>query len=281
MHKVLRKALGGTHIHKEAWLTPILARHFARQNFLQGELEGWRHATDRAEMRRTIAALTQLLKTYNHGLADKEEKLYFHPSSIGRCPRQLWLAHFNAPTEPEAPTDIVRRWVTLTLGSNLHLALQNACEAAGVLEQREVPLVDHDYRIIGHADGILTLRGVRVLLEIKTINSRRFTEAQITPTPEYVWQLTCYQKVLGLKHACLFYVCKDTGATAEHVLPYSPTTWEMECLPRINQHLKAVKQKRLPARPFNTPTRFPCSFCPYVPLCFTNKAAENFARTVQ
>lgn len=281
MTKTLRKALRPLPVGSNAVLAPILAKYFTKRRLLQEALAGWRHQEDRADMQRTVTALQELLESYNHNQTPAElEDLYFHPSSIGRCARQLWLAHYNAPTEPESAETTVRRWMTLTIGSLLHLAVQNACDAAGILVEREKALLSHKYKIIGHADGVLKIKGVEWLLEIKTINARRFKEAALKPTPEYVWQIMCYLKVLNLDRAILFYVCKDTGAVAEHLVWFSQKVWEQECLPRIQTHLSAVKAKVLPKRPYNTPTQFPCSFCPFVPLCFSAGKAEAFAKEV-
>jgi hypothetical protein len=63
-------------------------------------------------------------------------------------------------------------------GHGMHERIQKYLTDMGVLLMDEVPLVNAEYEIQGHTDGILDMQGTRTeveILELKSINSRQFS----------------------------------------------------------------------------------------------------------
>jgi hypothetical protein len=63
-------------------------------------------------------------------------------------------------------------------GHHMHERIQKYLTDMGVLLMDEVPLVNEEYEIQGHTDGILDMKGTRTeveILELKSINSRQFS----------------------------------------------------------------------------------------------------------
>lgn len=97
------------------------------------------------------------------------------PSQIGGCLRSRYYARTGAESDPQSVDPRTRR--IFDNGSGVHERLQSYLEKCGVLLMREVPIINDDYTIQGHTDGILKLSNAELgVLEIKSINSRGFSE---------------------------------------------------------------------------------------------------------
>jgi CRISPR/Cas system-associated exonuclease Cas4 (RecB family) len=214
---------------------------------------------------------------YNHD--DPTTKRYFHPSSIGRCLRELWFKRFKAPAFSQGDGRELESFLTFETGTYLHVVIQNLCHRAGVLLKREVEVLDHARRIIGHADGILKLNGRRYLLELKTINSRGFISLQ-APKHAHVQQATAYMEVLGLTSAVILYFNKDNGALREFVVSFDEELHAKEVAGRIKTLRQCVKQRVAPDREGFTPKEQPCRYCDYTTLCFSEAATKAFVKAL-
>lgn len=97
------------------------------------------------------------------------------PSSVGQCLRARYYSRTGAPCDPCSVDARTRR--IFDNGTGVHERLQNYLRIQGMLLQDEVPIINEEYNIQGHTDGILQLSPSEIgVLEIKSINSRNFGE---------------------------------------------------------------------------------------------------------
>jgi len=260
------KSLSGSFDRKEI-LVPCLKKFLARENaqVISGKLTSKDIVVHDADM--TVACFTARKKHYNHQTEPEGE--FFHPSRLGACMRQVAFGAFRADSD-EAKTGegLLREAMVFEMGTYVHVLFQNLCERAGILESREVAICRKDLKILGHADGIVCIDGIRYLLEIKTINTRGFTlltEAK----PEHVKQIHAYMRALRLKSAIVVYFDKDRNTLKEFVVRFNHAYYLSNVKRRIRQFFKCIRRRLLPAREAEDPHRFPCSFCAYSRLCWS------------
>jgi len=83
----------------------------------------------------------------------------------------------------------------------------------------EVPIKQSEYNLIGHSDLIPIIGGKDVVMDIKTINARRFSMLN-QKTVEYKdkIQLLLYMYCLNKAKGILFYFCKDNCESKEYII---------------------------------------------------------------
>lgn len=97
------------------------------------------------------------------------------PSQIGHCLRQRYYSRTQATRDSNSVDARTRR--IFDNGTKTHERLQEYLKEQGMLLMDEIPVHNPDYNVQGHTDGLLALSNVeRGILEIKSINSKGFTE---------------------------------------------------------------------------------------------------------
>lgn len=96
------------------------------------------------------------------------------PSQLGACLRSRYYARTKAERDGCAVDPRSRR--ILDNGTGVHERLQGYLRQQGMLLIDEVPVLNEEYNIQGHTDGILRLTPDELgILEIKSINSNGFS----------------------------------------------------------------------------------------------------------
>lgn len=112
------------------------------------------------------------------------------PSQIGSCLRSRYYARTGAERDEHSIEPRTRR--IFDNGTGVHERLQSYLKECGLLLMDEVPILNDDYNIQGHTDGILKLSDSELgVLEIKSINSRGFSELK-SEKPEHKRQGLVY-----------------------------------------------------------------------------------------
>ena len=142
---------------------------------------------------------------------DNRAKNCFHPSSLHKSARELYHLYLEGDNSQEFEPRIKRIFDN---GHAVHDRLQTYLGNAGVLLQAEVPVRSREYEIIGHTDGILSMGGVKGILEIKSMNANTFYSTY-EPKEEHLIQVNIYMFCTGIERACLLYECKDDQALKE------------------------------------------------------------------
>ena len=112
------------------------------------------------------------------------------PSAVGQCLRARYYSRTNAPCDPFSIDARTRR--IFDNGTAVHERIQRDLKEAGILLMDEVPIINEEYNIQGHTDGIIKLSDTELgVLEIKSINSRGFSELK-SEKPEHKRQGLVY-----------------------------------------------------------------------------------------
>lgn len=97
------------------------------------------------------------------------------PSQIGKCLRQRYYARTQATRDSNSVDARTRR--IFDNGTKTHERLQEYLLEQGMLLMDEIPVVNDQYNIQGHTDGLIEVSRVeRAVLEIKSINSNGFSQ---------------------------------------------------------------------------------------------------------
>jgi hypothetical protein len=193
--------------------------------------------------------------------------------------RQVWFDAVDAPRKIIYTGDsLMKDHLILEGGTYAHIMFQNLCERAGYLIDRELGIRSDKLKIIGHADGRLTIERLAYLLEIKTINSRRFTLLGGKPQEGHKRQIMAYMKALQMTIAIVIYLEKDSHRTKEFVINYDEGIFRREVAPRIDYFFRSVRKNIMPLREGANPRAFPCTFCPFTRVCWDSEVTKKFLR---
>ena len=119
---------------------------------------------------------------------DKRATNCFHPSSLHKSAEELFKIYYEGDSNQSFPARIMR---VFDNGHDVHERLQGYLEKTGVLLQAEVPIENTDYQIKGHTDGIINIKGIKGILEIKSINSSGFYSLY-APKEDHLIQVNIY-----------------------------------------------------------------------------------------
>lgn len=268
--KNLAASLGRKEVLVPALKTFLLKHHASPKSKAEFVVE---------DARLTIATFRERAKHYNHGKDPEGE--FFHPSALGGCLRASWYQAMKAPKSgQDSGDDLLKTYITFEFGTYAHVMFQNLCEQAGLLERREVGILDVKLKIIGHADGIVKVAGERRLLEIKTINSRGFISLGEVK-PGHLRQIHAYMKALALQSAVVIYLNKDTSQVKEFVVRFDPAFYQEFVAARIGTFFKSVRAQRPPPQEGSNPSLAPCSYCAYQRVCHDTAASARFLKSLK
>lgn len=135
----------------------------------------------------------------------------FHPSSLHKAESYLFKHYLEGDGGKEFDSRIIRIFDN---GHATHDRLQGYLKEIGILLEAEVPLVDEDYEIQGHCDGIVEINGMKGVLEIKSINLNGFY-ALHEPKAEHILQLNIYMHCLNIPRGVLLYENKNNQELKE------------------------------------------------------------------
>jgi hypothetical protein len=140
----------------------------------------------------------------------KEPLGFFHPSSLGKCRRQIFLTKLSAKELPEFVLG------AMMSGTILHHWIQSFSELKDnflIEHPVKFPLSEEIY-VTGSADIVDKKTGY--VLDIKSIKSLAFVYKE--PMAEHVEQLNSYLIGMGSKKGELLYIQKSDLATVSHVI---------------------------------------------------------------
>lgn len=208
------------------------------------------------------------------------EQQRFRASSIADCPRKIIFSMMNLDRVqyPRAKgTEEARGYKLMGMGTYIHSYIQEHLIALGALSPDDLEekkrLVDEEYLFSGHCDGVLNIEGTRILLEIKTMNSKGFAYLK-EPKQEHYYQAQAYlhflEKIYGIRAEHVLFVYVDRNSDN---LDFK-TFWIMRDEKSINMilnKLKVMKEFLLrgdiyPIPPGYDPLDekvYACRYCPF------------------
>jgi len=149
---------------------------------------------------------------------DDRPKRCFHPSSLHKPADELYRVYLDGDNAEVFDPRTLRIFDN---GHAVHRRLQEYLSRAGVLIEAEIPVRNEEYEIVGHADGIVEVKGKRGVLEIKSMNASTF-HSTYEPKPEHLVQINVYMFCLSLRRGVLLYECKDDQNLKEFYVKEDP-----------------------------------------------------------
>jgi len=208
---------------------------------------------------------------------------YWAASSLGKCKRYQTLVRANAATYGE----VNYAWRNAAQdGHSSHEWRQKALEDLGIMESKELPIVDEDLCYRGHYDLVVWLKGKLIVGDIKTQNNRAFRARDRAGgiDPCHKRQLGSYFYFLkrdvypNLSGAHLYYINKNTGERQEYKVFF-----ERGFLTDVINELKSLnKHWEKGILPKKEVDNF-CYICPFSNLCkgLLNKKDTTIKDAVQ
>lgn len=263
----------------------------------------------------------QILKNRdNHDNARDTD--HIHPSDLSKrdwCPRATWYTIKKQPKDPENFS--FQRLNVFAEGHYIHAKWQDWLNSAGVLEgmwecnsdicknkwwdtspekcpscgtptpkYREVPLNNEEYKILGHADGIVNDQQGRTLIEIKSVGLgslrweaidlyKKYQSGELTldglwkkirqPFPSHIKQGLLYMYCTGIHEIVYLYEWKPTQEVKEFVVKFDAGLVQ-PMLDNCRRLVTALQGDIPPMRPMwaEEPKCSGCTFCPYKKTCW-------------
>lgn len=108
------------------------------------------------------------------------------------------------------------------VGTTMHQVLQRKWKKMGILVGAEEELRNDELGISGHYDAILNMGQGNVLVDVKTVNDKRFQQAKHQAFEEHLSQVNYYLHEKKLQKGGLIYVNRDKPwETTSHYFNYS------------------------------------------------------------
>ena len=131
--------------------------------------------------------------------------------------------------------------------------------------------------ISGHHDAVISREKERLLVDIKTMNSRAFAlwkkQGTQKKNPQYVDQLTVYAQGLGADQftgLAVAGICKDNSELAMDIFPFDPSRWQ-----GIYERAERILSASLPPDPGKLPS-WACRYCGHKEHCDIRQDVETY-----
>ena len=247
---------------------------------------------------------------------------HIHPSSLSKrdwCIRENWYTIKGQQKDPESFS--FQRLNVFAEGHNIHAKWQGWLNRAGVLEglwrcsgqgcfnqwygvsptecpvcqtpnpvYKEVPISNEEYRILGHADGIINDKIGRAIVEIKSVGLgtiryeapdlyKQYQNKEVTldglwkkvrhPFSAHVKQGLLYMYCTGVHDAVILYEWKPTQEVKEFPIKFNKDLVQ-PMLDNCLRLMSALETTIPPMRPMwaEEPKSSGCKFCPYRNTCW-------------
>lgn len=260
----------------------------------------------------------------NHDKQKNRDTEHLHPSEISKkrwCPRSSWYTIKGYPQPPQSSNfqrlnvfaegnaihnkwqtwlweagSLIGNWKCINCGhtwygkSHTKVTPCASCGSVGTTVYREVSISSEEYRIIGHADGLVEDKNGQFLLEVKSVGAGTiryespdlfvlYSKGQIdidelwnrirSPFPSHLRQANLYMMCTGVHSLSFIYEWKPTQAVKEFVVQYQPELIDdvLKGCKTVIEHLELNKPPKKPVW-VSGPSDQTCKYCPYNKECW-------------
>lgn len=198
-----------------------------------------------------------LMQTVNEHVAklgeEKQERTTWRASSLGGCPRKQFYKRLGIK-ETSPPDERTQR--VFKVGDIFHGWIQDIADKEGYAFAIEEELEDRDFDLEGRCDLIIKAGDKKILVDIKTINSRAFWHLENSGKtvaekfPQYVKQLGAYMLMLKkgavpVDEGRILLVSKD-DLTMKEVSYFLTEELEKSVIEELSMLNKHWREKTLP-----------------------------------
>lgn len=175
----------------------------------------------------------------------------FSPSQLGKCKRAQMFNYLGIPGVPNHDTTLQ---LVFFDGTWRHLRMQATFDAAGLLDDFEVPISIPKWRVSGSIDGVTGLQFLSKEADKKVIykallpfedcygheykGTRNLSFVMNSPMKDHVRQIHGYMIGSGLRKFSVFYEDKATQEYVEHVV-----TFDEDVAKTIRSEWSTLKKK--------------------------------------
>lgn len=214
--------------------------------------------------------LKEIIDEYYRELAKQKKKgqKKFWISDAGECPRAIFFKFKEAP-QRELEPHVLR---IFERGDYIHERIRRVLFAKGLIQASEVEIPPEEF-ISGKADAILNLNGELYILDIKSVDGRKFQAIKDEPFIENVYQLQLYLHFFKIKKGILLYESKDSSELKEFLIEYNPEMVE-KLLFAIESLLQKIEKNIIPKRLSDYPNNRRCQYCRFREICSIADAGE-------
>jgi len=145
----------------------------------------------------------------------EREKLYFSPSSLTACKRQLFYKY----TDTQASNPIsTHAYIKMQMGTTIHAEIEKILKEIGIYELGEelktgsINDVDMRYRV----DGLLRIDDKAYVFELKTVYASGYNTIEREPKKDHIIQLLSYMIIEKIDTGILLYIGRDNGFMVEY-----------------------------------------------------------------
>lgn len=240
---------------------------------------------DSSNAKQISGPVERFLLSRNHVKSDRR-RFCFHPSSMGKCPRQIQLDFIEASPPKEIGANL--RFV-FDMGHALQEVYVKYMIEAGICTREDIerPMDSEEYNVHGHSDGympdkrwgfdIKTTRDPVVYYEGGKRKEVSFKQMD-RPHEAYIWQMQAYMLCEPeATHYQILYINKNDQSVKEFRVPRDEA--KIAQLAAMTQEITSANaERRLVPRPEGYhPYSSPCNFCPHKQLCFDDFAKVNWS----
>jgi len=192
----------------------------------------------------------------------------FWISDAGECPRVVFFKFKEAP-QKELEPNVLR---IFERGDYIHEKIRRVLFSKGLIQASEVEIPPEEI-ISGRADAIVNINGQLYVLDIKSVDGRKFQTIKDEPLIENVCQLQLYLHFFKIEKGILLYESKDSSELKEFVIPYNKEMVE-KLLKGIENLFEKVENDIIPARLPDYPYNKRCKYCRFREICDMAEAGE-------
>lgn len=233
-------------------------------------------AAKRAKRKASVKRLIDLYYEEQNKKTDKgRKKGVISPSGTTKCRRYQQFKLLCVPVARVNVRPQMRRIWDNGHSSEArmrHALMKGAEMVGGSFSSKGVNMAIAKLLVAGEADGILTLKHGKWIVDFKTRNRKGF-EALLRPSREYIWQAHAYMKGLRIPQYLLYYENKDSQNHKEYTIKFSKKVWAEMMEWAIQPLLDAMRGEYLLERDdhLKGPRKL-CqgNECPYFGFCYSD-----------
>jgi hypothetical protein len=160
----------------------------------------------------------------------------FHPSDLGLDDEEI-IARFNG--EEITFTESAQKLRIFDNGHSVHSRWGRYLKKSGLTIKHKKSFYMPRLKLIGTCDEIIEHSETRAvcIVELKSINPFSFNKL-VSPKPEHVDQLLCYQAGLRILDGVILYECKGTQSIKLFAMPFDAVRWQ-----EIEQRLMRLRRE--------------------------------------
>lgn len=203
----------------------------------------------------------QIYKLYNKEEKPRDRDCFF-VSEVDKCPLAIFYSFKKIAKAKLGP----QTYLKFEEGNNTHKSLVETLFKLGIARAVEISIPENEL-FKGRADAIVSIENQLYVVEIKSVNNRKFEEfvSEGKPDASFLMQIQLYLFYFNIDRGIILIKNKDTQELREFIVEK-----DMELINNILTYFEMLKQQiinnELPEKPKNL-AKWKCNYCGYNEVC--------------